>query len=111
MVLTEMTAKQCFGSFARLVLARPHCYTFNHLMLHTALRGLGYNNWGDLRSTGERQLLRDIGPSLRVVFDVGANTGDYTAEVQSWSLNAKVYAFEPSARAYRRLQERFSQRL
>jgi FkbM family methyltransferase len=46
---------------------------------------------------GEVRLIRDLSPlNFEVVFDVGANKGDYAVEVMRWHPNARVYCFEVS---------------
>jgi len=42
-----------------------------------------------------------------VVFDVGANVGDYTEQILKQIPNARVYAFEPSSAAFKILAARF----
>ena len=46
-----------------------------------------------------------------VVFDIGANIGDYTNSILSIEKSSQVYAFEPSSVARKYLQNRFSKNL
>ena len=98
--------KLAAGNLARRVFAHPRLYTLNHLLLHLSLRGLGFNNWGSLATTGEQFLLRHIGSSLGVAVDVGAHKGGYTEALLQAS-EATVYAIEPSPIAYGTLVSRF----
>lgn len=63
-------------------------------------------NNGDMRTNGELQLLRRWLPACRVVFDVGANVGDWTAAALEVNPNLAVHAFEPSVATCRRLRAR-----
>jgi FkbM family methyltransferase len=65
-----------------------------------ALRARGYNNCGDLRSSGEAILIRRVAeenPTLCV--DVGANKGGYSRALLE-NTNATVIAFEPLPKAF-----------
>lgn len=63
-------------------------------------RALGLYNYTSPRITGERYAitLGIAGKDAPVVFDVGANEGDWTAEVIAIRPNARIHAFEPQAR-------------
>ncbi|HUA51078.1 MAG TPA: hypothetical protein VMB81_02880, partial [Candidatus Sulfotelmatobacter sp.] len=52
----------------------------------------------DMATNGELALLSATIPSCRVVFDVGAHTGDWTAAALALNPALVVHAFEPSAR-------------
>jgi FkbM family methyltransferase len=66
-----------------------------------------YENDIDMRTNGELRLLREVAPSLRVAFDVGANVGDWIERLLSVAPEiSRVYAFEPSRSAYDRLSSR-----
>ncbi|HEX8341000.1 MAG TPA: FkbM family methyltransferase [Tepidisphaeraceae bacterium] len=52
--------------------------------------------------------VRSIGQSLNVVFDVGANKGDYTAEVMALFPNARIFAFEPTPDVLVGLKSRYA---
>ena len=63
-------------------------------------------NDDDIRTNGELQLARALVPRCRVVFDVGANIGDWTAMALAINGTARYHCFEPSEAAYRRLASR-----
>lgn len=67
----------------------------------------GDNN-SDFQSNGEMRLLQTILPELRggVIFDVGANIGEWSQSVLSISPQMKIHLFEPSVETWDKLQER-----
>jgi FkbM family methyltransferase len=67
-------------------------------LAHLAL--LGRNYWATQpEESGEYAVLRQLRP--KVVFDAGANIGDYAREASKYG---KVYAFEPSHVAFQKLK-------
>jgi len=92
----------------------------NHLQAmwgwcHTvSLFGMNYGGGGLIESSGEVQALETmVRPLLRqidqpIVFDVGANVGDYSLLVTRQLPNASVYAFEPSRKTFEKLTEAVS---
>jgi FkbM family methyltransferase len=71
-------------------------------MFRVALSGMNIETWrADQRD--ERLFLRRLGVRLSdapIVFDVGANTGQYLSLVRSEWPHARVYSFEPNPRAF-----------
>lgn len=66
------------------------------------------NSDPDAQSNGEIAFLGNLDPSaLRTVFDVGANKGDWTAEVCELAPSASVHAFEPHPKLQGELRRRF----
>jgi FkbM family methyltransferase len=58
---------------------------------------------------GEYRLLRELGGSTRVVVDVGANVGDWSAAAMGcWQELERVLCFEPGEWAAERLERRFA---
>lgn len=57
-------------------------------------------------SNGELAVVRALLPQCRVVFDVGANVGDWTAEALRINPSASYHCFEPTDAAFRRLTDR-----
>lgn len=51
----------------------------------------------DSATNGEYDLLRRLIPRVKIVFDVGANVGDWTAETIRLNPESVVHAFEPVA--------------
>lgn len=80
--------------------------------LHTlAVFGMNYGGGALIESSGEEWVVTNVvGPACAgakspVVFDVGANVGDYARLVRRRLPAATVYAFEPSAPVYRQLEQ------
>jgi FkbM family methyltransferase len=86
--------------FARKVFRR-----LNLLLYHCSLRGLGVLNYESDASSGETRFLESwlSGRERRVVFDVGANVGNYSKEILRIDPAATVYAFEPHPKTFERL--------
>ena len=85
--------------------------------LHTlAIFGMNYGGGGCIESSGEDWVLSNVvakaceGVTNPVVFDVGANIGDYSLLVRHHIPSASIYAFEPSEPVYRQLTQNFSAR-
>ena len=85
----------------------PKSIKLNKLMFNLSIRGLGILNYQSRYLSGEAACLHGHLSQLPdpVVFDVGANVGNYTAEVLAANSNAHVYAFEPHPKNIERLKE------
>jgi FkbM family methyltransferase len=79
---------------------------YNNYILKMALRGKGYNNhFSKLEKSGELKSIKKLNSlGLNVIFDVGANTGQYSRAFLE-NTNAKVYAFEPMKKSFESLVE------
>ena len=60
----------------------------------------------DIRTNGELWLLGQMLPKARVVFDVGANVGDWATLALAINPAVELHCFEPSLTTYRRLTDR-----
>ncbi len=91
--------------FGRLAARR-----LNNLLVNLGTAGLGVGN-ADASTNGERRVLaewlRECG-AAPVVWDVGANRGDYVALVRATCPAARIHAFEPQPAVYAALAERWS---
>lgn len=83
--------------------------------LHTlSVYAMNYGGGGLIETSGEAWVLSEVvrpacaGVAAPVVFDVGANVGEYSALVQRLIPAARIYAFEPAADVYAELTRRFS---
>ena len=65
----------------------------------------GENNC-DIHTNGELRLLQQVLPTCRVVFDVGANVGNWAALALTINPGITIHCFEPSQATFRRLLER-----
>jgi FkbM family methyltransferase len=79
-------------------------------MLHTlSVFGMNYGGGALIETSGEVWVLSHVvseacrGVAAPVVFDVGANVGDYSLLVKRHIPSARVYAFEPAHSTYRQL--------
>jgi len=57
----------------------------------------------DMVTNGEFRLLKQLLPGASVVFDVGANTGQWTKEALKFNPKAEYHCFEPCAETYKAL--------
>ncbi len=86
----------------------PVCRQLNNLLLNLSTRGLGVGNWHASRNGECRALaawLKQRGPAP-VVWDVGANCGEYTGMVVAARPDARIWAFEPNRATHARLVAR-----
>jgi FkbM family methyltransferase len=77
----------------------------NSNILRLALQARGYGNYPDISESGESHFLKQIArekPNLCI--DIGANQGDYSAELLSHTASI-VLAFEPQPSIFPRLRE------
>lgn len=89
-IYAEIFGKKCF-------------YFLNRFLFVLSSRGLGYLNYQNLTASGERRFIRNELKSVKqgrrkkfIVFDVGANIGDYAKSVlQEGGRNVQLYCFEP----------------
>jgi FkbM family methyltransferase len=74
-----------------------------------SLQRLNYGN-SDMTANGETWFVRHLArtlPNHPIVFDVGANVGDYTAALIDAIDNPSIHCFEPSQTAFALLQKRY----
>lgn len=71
-----------------------------------SLDSRGYNNCG-IFNNGEYMVLKAFATNNFIVFDVGANEGEYSGLVLNHSPQAIVYAFEPINRCFNKLIQRY----
>jgi FkbM family methyltransferase len=81
--------------------------------LHTlSVFAMNYGGGAFIESSGEAWVLSEVvHPACAgagVVFDVGANVGDYSALVHEVIPSVRIYAFEPAAPVYEQLVRRLS---
>ena len=83
--------------------------------LHTlSVFAMNYGGGGLIETSGEVWVLSEMvrpecaSVATPVIFDVGANVGDYSVLVHSVIPSARIYAFEPAAPVYQELARRLS---
>ena len=81
--------------FYKYFFARKIFYKFNKLVYFISLNGLGISDYNN-STRGEKYFLKKIRRHLKnaVVFDVGANEGEYSVNIRSLSQNAVVYGLK-----------------
>jgi len=86
---------------------------FNFNMLEVAHNEMGINNYGDTNKTGELYFIKNIlkekfnkadGGEI-IIFDVGANIGDYSLSLKKIFPLSTIYAFEPNPVSFKKLTE------
>jgi FkbM family methyltransferase len=88
------------GDFYAWVFGWSFLSRVHKVMFHLSGRALGLFNYSSDRISGERHAIT-LGLADKeapVVFDVGANVGDWTAQVLSLRPKARIHAFEPQSR-------------
>lgn len=83
--------------------------------LHTlSVFAMNYGGGAFIESSGELWVLSEVvrpacvEVSSPVIFDVGANVGDYSARVHDMIPSARIYSFEPAAPVFEQLVRRLS---
>lgn len=99
-----LIGKRALDFYARLF-ARRALFRFHKGLFHVSARGLGLSNLADMSLSGELWILRHLarrgGPTM--IFDVGANEGDFLRCARSSSSDAVIHAFEPHPQTFARL--------
>ncbi|MBX2898805.1 MAG: FkbM family methyltransferase [Cyclobacteriaceae bacterium] len=94
------------------IFARRLYQPFFQKLHWVALKGMNYGSANSPDDSGEAQLLTELAEELPrepVIFDVGANTGQYTRLLlkKLSSLKPIIYLFEPDPDAYAKLVNQF----
>ena len=81
---------------------------FNKFLFYLSLKGIGILNYKTKKDSGEQYFIKKLGSFYKnqkiIVFDIGANRGDYTSMILEEKLNADVYAFEPHPKTFLHLK-------
>ena len=104
------TANRVLDAYAS-VFSRPVFRHWNTFLVHAGFRGLGILNYRTQTLSGERYLLHSklppfLGTNRPVIFDVGANEGEYSEQLLQVFSNAQIFAFEPHPMTFSRLSNR-----
>jgi len=87
-IYTSLFARKCF-------------YKLHRYLFHLCLKGLGVGNYYNFHLSGERYVLnRFLREKDIVVFDVGANEGNWSLEVLAINPSANIFSFEPSPKTF-----------
>lgn len=86
----------------RALFARRLFFKLNKFLYRIGLSGMGVLNYENDTVSGESRFLKRLlkDRSGCVVFDVGANVGDYSRKIFQACPQATVYAFEPHPKTY-----------
>ncbi|PCI28044.1 MAG: FkbM family methyltransferase [SAR324 cluster bacterium] len=92
---------QFIFSMYRKLFAREGFIKFNRFLYNCSIRGLGVYNYENMNVSGENSFINSYikEDSLKnndyIVFDIGANKGDYSKLILQSIPNAKIFSFEP----------------
>jgi FkbM family methyltransferase len=91
----------------RKVFARKKLYGLNKALYNLLVKSLGINNFESDDLSGEKNLLEVILSKYEnpVIFDVGANVGNYSNSIKSLSPKSVLYSFEPHPKTFEVLNE------
>lgn len=91
----------------RLFFSSKVFYNFNKLLYNLSLRGLGVLNFESDKISGENAFIKDYLSIINkgVIFDVGANVGNYSKNLRISNPRVKIYSFEPHPITFERLRE------
>jgi FkbM family methyltransferase len=98
----------------RQAIKNPRLQGFWRRTHNLALFGMNYGGGGFIETSGEEWVLNGIVvPACKtttapIVFDVGANIGEYSLRVRALLPDARIYAFEPSYPTYEILRQKIS---
>lgn len=100
--------KNCLKRFI-IILARLG----NINLLYLAYNNMGILKFSDDSISGENFVISCVIPKTLnknnlILFDIGANIGDYSKKLRLQFSNAKIYAFEPNTFAYQVMQNNVS---
>jgi FkbM family methyltransferase len=95
----------------RLIFLHQFMTKLNHLIYLVSLRGIGVLNYENKKLSGEVDIIRRLAKwnDRCVIFDVGANEGEYAVLCKEKMPQSIVYAFEPHPRTFARLSEKAGQ--
>ena len=82
----------------------------NTLLINLGLRGLGLYNYQNLKLTGEFCFLKNYLTKIKnpIVFDIGANEGEYAKLCKNINKEARIFCFEPHPKTFIRLKNNFN---
>jgi len=81
--------------------------SMHKLLINFGLRGLGFYNYQNLKISGESNFLKNYLNKIEnpIIFDIGANKGEYSKLCKNINKNAKIFCFEPHPKTFISLQE------
>lgn len=93
----------------RYLFSSSRFYRFNRFIFKLSLRGIGVLNSENRKVSGEFFVINKILPKLikkenPVLFDIGANVGEYTLALKNRLPDSIIYSFEPHPENYVKLE-------
>lgn len=104
-------SKLSFKTFVKksfpTVFAKTYFYGFWKVVYNFCLKGMGIGNGITLYTSGEKAVIKHIFKkyNIKIVFDVGANLGNYSKSIKENFPDTLIYAFEPHPKTYNTLKE------
>lgn len=101
--------KKLRKKFLKVFGGKKRYQPFFQKLLELSMAGLNLGGGENISYSGERGLIASLASNLAgkkyiVIFDIGANCGDYTLELVSvFGDKASIYSFEPLKEAYAKL--------
>lgn len=94
------------------IFSNTYFQSFFEYVHYMSLKGMNYGSANGIRESGELSVLKRLQkelPFCPVIFDVGANNGQYLEYLLSYfkDLEPDVHVFEPDPKAFSYLQKRF----
>lgn len=98
-------------NFYRLLFVRKVFYKFNKFLYALSLRGLGILNFESDKLSGEEHFINNHVSKIRkgVIFDVGANVGNYSKKLRESNPDIEIFCFEPHPVNFQKLQINIAQ--
>jgi FkbM family methyltransferase len=86
-----------FGDLYAILMGWPAAARLNRAFFYLSSRALGFHNYSSASISGETRVVNQCvsRTGAPVIFDVGANNGDWSALVLKTNKLAKIHAFEP----------------
>lgn len=97
------------------IFANTFLYKLNKFLFVAAAKGLGLDSGGVMSEKGETSFLKSFFSKYNqikhpVIFDVGANVGNYATKIMDLEPSAHLYAFEPHPKTYQKLVQKANQK-
>lgn len=103
----KIVLKTFFEGIWLAIFAHSSFRRFNHYFLNLTQKSLGINNYKSDKVSGEQFWIKYLLDryNLKIIFDVGAHTGEYTKLFRDAGFDGDIFLFEPHPRTYSALQK------
>ncbi len=92
-----------------ILFARNIFFKINRFLFKVSTRGLGIGNYSNHLISGEKHFIASLVRSKKlnkgVIFDIGANKGDYSKFIRNNGVAIPIYAFEPHPITFKKLKD------